>query len=79
MKGNYAMTQTQILYICLGFVLFSLLFYLFSVVFASYCVYIKTLKRPSKEKWGRDGPSDTSEAHLKMDAIKKEQKLKHIM
>lgn len=68
MKGNHAMTQTQILYICLGFVLFSLLFYLFSVVFASYCVYIKTLKRPSKEKWGRDGPSDTSEAYLKMDA-----------
>lgn len=62
------MTHMQILYICLGFALFSLAFYLFTVVFASYCVYTKTLKRPSKEKWGRDAPSDNGEAHLKMDA-----------
>lgn len=56
-----------VIYICIGFFLFSLLFYLFAVGFASYMVYTKTLMRRSKEQWGRV-PSDTSEAHLKMDA-----------
>lgn len=47
------MTKETIIAVVVGFVLFSVSFYLFSVVVASYIVYIKTLKRRSKEQWGR--------------------------
>lgn len=63
------MTTPQIiLIICLGFLLSSLLFYLFMIIYASYCIYTRTLRRPSKELWGRDQPSAHTEAHLQMDA-----------
>ncbi len=63
------MTTPQIiLIVCLGFILSSLAFYLFMIIYASYCIYTRTLKRPSKEEWSRNQPSAHTETHLQMDA-----------
>lgn len=43
-------------------------FYLFSIVFASYCIYTSTLKRPNKEQWSRSAPIE-NENQIKMDEI----------
>ena len=47
------MRPETIIWIVLGMVVLSLGFYLFSVVYASHCVYIATLTRKNKEQWGR--------------------------
>ena len=60
------MTQETIIAIVVGFILFSVAFYLFSVVFASHCIYIATLKRKSKEQWGRT-LSIVNDLTIKMD------------
>lgn len=51
----------------LGFVLFSVFFYLFSIVFASHRIFIKTLSRQSKDQWARGAPSSQNPSHLQMD------------
>lgn len=47
------MDKTVLLWILVCYVLFSVLFYLFSIVYASHCVYTATLTRKNKEQWGR--------------------------
>lgn len=47
------MSTDVIIGILVGVVLFSIFFYLFSIVLASYLIYVKTLKRRSKDQWGR--------------------------
>lgn len=54
------------LYIIFGILLFSLSFYLFSVVVASRCIYTRTLVRRSKDQWGRT-ISEVNERTLRMD------------
>ncbi len=54
--------------VIIGFVMLSVGFYLFSVVYASHCIYIQTLSRRTKEQWGRE-VSCQEEIQLKMDAI----------
>lgn len=49
------------------FVLLSVGFYFFSVIFASYCIYTATLKRKDKDQWGRT-ISIRTELTEKMDA-----------
>ncbi len=53
--------------IILGFIAFSILFYLFSIVYASRCIYVATLTRKDKEQWGRR-LSSNDELSVKMDA-----------
>lgn len=47
------MTREMIIAIIVGSVLFAAAFYLFSIVFASRCIYVATLKRKNKKQWGR--------------------------
>ena len=47
------MKQELIFNLIVGFSLLSGVFYLFSIVFASRCIYIATLKRKTNEQWGR--------------------------
>ena len=47
------MSTELIVSIVIGWLILSLGFYLFSIVYASYCIYTQTLKRRSKEQWGR--------------------------
>lgn len=42
-----------LLTILIVWVLLSVAFYFFSIIYASYCIYTATLKRKSKEQWGR--------------------------
>lgn len=56
----------KILIIVLSVVVFLILFWLFSKFVASYIVYIKTLKRESKNKWSRDLPSSLDKPSLDM-------------
>ncbi len=60
------MTSGLIISIILGFLLFFLAFYLFSIVYASYLIYTTTLKRKNKEQWGRH-PSSDDELSTQMD------------
>ena len=55
-------------YIAIGLVVSGIGFYLFSVIYASYLIYTKTLKRLGKDHWGRAVSSDHPQA-LQMDAI----------
>lgn len=57
-----------LLYIAIGLLASGLVFYCFMIIYASYCVYTRTLKRQSKEHWGRT-VSSNEEPSLKMDAI----------
>lgn len=61
------MTKELIIGLVVGFSLFNLIFYLFSVVFASYRVFYNTLMRKSKEDWGRT-LSIVNDLTLRMDA-----------
>ena len=71
------MTQQTIVAIIVGFlVVSSVLFYLFSIVYASYCIYTATLKRKSKEQWGRS-LSIRTDLTVKMDEEGMEWQAKH--
>lgn len=60
------MSTEMIIGIVLGIILLSVGFYLFSVVFASHCIYTATLTRKSKEQWGRT-VSEMTPWQLQMD------------
>ena len=60
------MSTEMIRGIVLGIILLSVGFYLFSVVFASHCIYTATLTRKSKEQWGRT-VSEMTPWQLQMD------------
>ena len=60
------MSAELIIAIILGWILLSICFYLFSIVYASHCIYTQTLKRRSKEQWGRN-PTFQSELSKQMD------------
>lgn len=47
---------------------FCVFFYFLNVVLASYIIFVKTLKRTSREKWGR-GPSSDAPELMEMDRI----------
>ncbi len=55
------------LYIAAGFIASSVVFYLFTIVYASYRIYTETLSRRTPDQWGRVVSSDDERA-LKMDA-----------
>ncbi len=61
------MSDNAIIGTTIGFLVLSLAFYLFTVVYASNRVYILTLKRKDKTMWGRT-VSERNERMLKMDA-----------
>lgn len=65
-----------VIIIAVSFVLFSIAFYLFSIVYASYCIYTATLKRKSKEQWGRN-ISVENEQTIRMDNEGLEWQRKH--
>lgn len=52
------MSTELIITIILIWVIFSVGFYLFSIVYASYQIYTATLKRHNKEQWGRQLSSE---------------------
>lgn len=60
------MNDTLIFWLVAAFVLSGVGFYLFSVVYASYLVYIRTLSRQSKDDWGRQ-VSEQTPAQLELD------------
>ena len=57
-----------IFWIVAGFLLSGVGFYLFSVIYASYLVYVRTLTRQSKDDWGRRVSEETP-IMLEMDRI----------
>lgn len=61
------MTPLQIVFLCVGTVLCLVLIHLGLSLFISYLIYTKTLRRQSKDHWGRF-PSDNSPLHLQMDS-----------
>lgn len=61
------MTMPQILWLCIITVLCIILIHLLISLLVSYLVYTLTLKRRSKDHWGR-APSDNSPIHLQMDS-----------
>lgn len=70
------MTHEILIGIIIGLSLFSVGFYLFSIVYASYCIYTATLKRKSREQWGRT-LSICTEQTLQMDKEGLEWQKKH--
>ena len=70
------MTQEVLIGMIVGFILFSAAFYLFSIAFASHCIYISTLKRKNKEQWGRT-LSIVTEQTIRMDNEGLEWQRKH--
>lgn len=70
------MNTMLIINILVVFALFSLFFYLLSVVVASFCIYSATLTRKTKDKWGRQ-VSIVTERTLRMDDIGIEWQRKH--
>lgn len=65
------------LYIAIGLLLSGVFFYGFMIIYASYCIYTKTLKRQSKDHWGR-AVSSNEEPTLQMDAIGMQWHQEHI-
>ncbi len=59
-------THPVFLWTLLGVVLSGVAFWIVSCVVASYLVYVKTLKRESRDKWSRDIPSDLGEQSVAM-------------
>ena len=60
------MTFPQILFLCLGIAICLALIHLILSLYIAYQIYTKTLRRQSKDHWGRF-PSDNSPLHLQMD------------
>ncbi len=61
------MTPLQIVLLCLGIALSLLLIHIALSFYIAYRIYTQTLKRQSKEHWGR-APSDNSPRQLQMDS-----------
>ncbi|MBR2336614.1 MAG: alpha/beta hydrolase [Clostridia bacterium] len=59
-------THPTFLWIVGSLLVFGLLFWIFVYFLASYLVYVKTLKRESKDKWCREVPSDLNENSKQM-------------
>lgn len=59
-------TELIVLIAVSAFAVFNIAFYLFMIVYASYQVYTQTLKRRSKDQWGRS-ISEYSDYQIKMD------------
>ncbi|MBQ8038844.1 MAG: alpha/beta hydrolase [Lachnospiraceae bacterium] len=70
------MNSEIIVGIVLGVIFLSVAFYLFTIMYASYRVYVETLTRKSKEQWGRVVSSQDPE-QLQMDAKGQEWQRKH--
>lgn len=70
------MTEQQILWLVIGFLLFSLSFYLFTVIFAANRIFHGTLVRKNKEQWGRT-ISLVNDLTLRMDAEGQEWQQEH--
>ena len=60
------MTKELIITIIIGWILFSIGFYFFTIAFASHRIYIATLKRESKDHWSR-APIIKDSLSLQMD------------
>ena len=60
------MTPLQIVLLCIGIVLCLFLLHIMLSLFIAHQIYTKTLRRQSKDHWGRF-PSDNSPLHLQMD------------
>lgn len=72
------LSGTGWLWLLLGIVCFSLFFWMFCYIVASYLVYTKTLSRGSKNNWSRDLPSSLDEESLTMYDIGKKWSAKNI-
>lgn len=63
---NFYVVDPIVVWILVGFLAFSVFFWLLSYVIASYLVYIKTLSRRSKDNWSRDVPQFIDDESIKM-------------
>ena len=59
-------THPVFLWIHIGLIIVGVTIWIVSYFVASHQVYVKTLKRSSKEQWGRDYPSELEERSIKM-------------
>ncbi len=59
-------THPAFLWTLFGIALSGFAFWVVSCVVASYLVYVKTLKRESRDKWSRDIPSELNEQSVEM-------------
>ena len=59
-------THPAFLWTVAGLLISGVAFWIVSYLVASHLVYVKTLKRNSKDQWGRDYPSDLNERSVAM-------------